>query len=893
MSLISISANSQGGSFDLPASQDTNLPGLVNSSDQPITVAITAIGQWSLSNPNSPSSDPKIAKYKIQVDGDGYGPNADHKWKYPALNPGALVGQINDTQGNLKSTVSGKQQNFELQPGETVFFIINDDPRYFTNNVGKQTITYSITPKTKPPQSTQKGKIVVNSDEWTLGNVGFQRSPDAAIFAINVAKYFVGERKGKFHALSSNFGLVQSSLEQTMTTAGHTWTKGMNITIDLPTLSQYDGIFVGGDLVDNKVLIQYVKNGGKVYLCAGTGWGGPQAEADRWNTFLVEFGLKFAGAYNGIEGNFSPNQSHPLFTGVKSLYFNNGNSITDLKPESPLNQIVQTHSNGQGLIATAEFDPTEPIGIIDLYNTGVDNARNVLGDSVADPHYTLTTSPAGAVTPAVTTPGTGWPGGWVANTTTSRWIGPNTPSATGPIGEYTYRTTFTLPNFSKALIVGELSTDDQVTDILINGISAGNPKLLGSWTTVSQFSISRGFVVGINTIEFKVSNSGGGPTGLRVHSITGTYTPGFTIADLYNTGVDNARNLLGDSVADSHYTLTSSPAGTVTPAVTTPNSALSPINWLANTTTSRWIGPNSASANGPVGDYTYKTTFTLPSFSTASIVGELSVDDRIIDILINGVSAGNPTPLGNWTTISKFSISTGFLVGINTLEFKVNSIGGPTGLRVDKIVGSYTAGFTKEQVLSQKWVQVPNSGSVIGITVLPNGTILGIGTDNLLYTRATLNSNWVQVPNSGAVIGITVLPNGTILGIGTDKLLYTRATLNSNWVQVPNSGSVIGVTVLPNGTILGIGTDNLLYTRANLNSNWVQVPGSGSVIGITVFQNGTILGIGTDKLLYTRANLNSNWVQVPNSCCVIGVTIMPNGTILGIGTDKLLWTKSI
>ena len=420
----------------------------------------------------------------------------------------------------------------------------------------------------------------------------------------------------------------------------------MNITIDLPTLSQYDGIFVGGDLVDNKVLIQYVKNGGKVYLCAGTGWGGPQAEADRWNTFLVEFGLKFAGAYNGIEGNFSPNQSHPLFTGVKSLYFNNGNSITDLKPESPLNQIVQTHSNGQGLIATAEFDPTEPTGIIDLYNTGVDNSRNVLGDSVADPHYTLTTSPAGAVTPAVTTPGTGWPGGWVANTTTSRWIGPNTPSATGPIGEYTYKTTFTLPNFSKALIVGELSTDDQVTDILINGISAGNPKLLGSWTTVSQFSISRGFVVGINTIEFKVSNSGGGPTGLRIHSITGTYT----------------------------------------------------------------------------------------------------------------------------------------------------------------------SGFTKEQVLSQKWVQVPNSGSVIGITVLPNGKILGIGTDNLLYTRATLNSNWVQVPGSGSVIGITVLPNGTILGIGTDKLLYTRATLNSNWVQVPGSGSVIGITVLPNGTILGIGTDKLLWT---------------------------------------------------------------------------------
>ncbi|BAZ85826.1 hypothetical protein NIES806_20300 [Dolichospermum compactum NIES-806] len=202
------------------------------------------------------------------------------------------------------------------------------------------------------------GRIVVNSDECTLNNTGFQQSPDADKFAINVAKYFVGEGKGKFHALSNHFGLVESSLEKTLTQAGHTWSKGTNITIDLPTLSKYDGIFLAGNPVNNQVLIQYVKNGGKVYLAAGTGLGGSQAEADRWNTFLGEFGLKFAGLYNGIVRNLSPNQSHPLFAGVKSLYFNSGNSITDLKPESSLNQIIQTHISGQGLIATAEFNPT-------------------------------------------------------------------------------------------------------------------------------------------------------------------------------------------------------------------------------------------------------------------------------------------------------------------------------------------------------------------------------------------------------------------------------------------------------------------------------------------------------------------------------------------------------
>jgi hypothetical protein len=58
------------------------------------------------------------------------------------------------------------------------------------------------------------------------------------------------------------------------------------------------------------------------------------------------------------------------------------------------------------------------------------------------------------------------------------------------------------------------------------------------------------------------------------------------------------------------------------------------------------------------------------------------------------------------------------------------------------------------------------------------------------------------------------MPNGTILGVGTNNLLYTRANLNSNWVQVPNSCSVIGVTVMPNGTILGIGTDNMLWTKS-------------------------------------------------------------------------------
>jgi hypothetical protein len=118
-------------------------------------------------------------------------------------------------------------------------------------------------------------------------------------------------------------------------------------------------------------------------------------------------------------------------------------------------------------------------------------------------------------------------------------------------------------------------------------------------------------------------------------------------------------------------------------------------------------------------------------------------------------------------------------------------------------------------------------------------SLLGVGTDNELYTRDTLTSNWVKVPNSGSVTDVTIMPDGTIVGIGMNNQLYTRATLTSNWVNIPNSGSVTDITIMPDGTIVGIGMNNQLYTRATLTSNWVNVPNSGQVISVAA-SNGLI-----------------------------------------------------
>ena len=59
-----------------------------------------------------------------------------------------------------------------------------------------------------------------------------------------------------------------------MANARHTWTVSTAGTLNLSLMQNYDGIFLGGYYTNIVIadLIQYVQNGGNVYLAAGTGW---------------------------------------------------------------------------------------------------------------------------------------------------------------------------------------------------------------------------------------------------------------------------------------------------------------------------------------------------------------------------------------------------------------------------------------------------------------------------------------------------------------------------------------------------------------------------------------------------------------------------------------------
>ena len=160
------------------------------------------------------------------------------------------------------------------------------------------------------------------------------------------------------------------------------------------------------------------------------------------------------------------------------------------------------------------------------------------------------------------------------------------------------------------------------------------------------------------------------------------------IPDLYNTGINSEREVLPDGADDSHYILISS-ADIKYPGPETKVSLSTgfPMDrWVPNSQYSKWIAPRTDAVNfNEIGLYVYRTKFDLSKFkyNSAVIRGLWSSDNNGVDILINGKSTGFYTPIEAYYGMFPFEITEGFVEGINTLDFVVNNVNAPTGLRVE------------------------------------------------------------------------------------------------------------------------------------------------------------------------------------------------------------------
>jgi hypothetical protein len=170
----------------------------------------------------------------------------------------------------------------------------------------------------------------------------------------------------------------------------------------------------------------------------------------------------------------------------------------------------------------------------------------------------------------------------------------------------------------------------------------------------------------------------------------------FTVGNnTVNTGVDASGSPLPDgTIGDPHYSLISVPGGTTDIRVRTSAGGypIVPSVYIGDDSISAWIGPNNDNQlDGPIGNYDYRATFNLTGLNpaTASLIGHFASDNKEISVLLNGVSesftqSSACITLGVcYESFTPLSITSGFVAGVNTLDFIVNNAGGPTALRVE------------------------------------------------------------------------------------------------------------------------------------------------------------------------------------------------------------------
>jgi hypothetical protein len=115
-----------------------------------------------------------------------------------------------------------------------------------------------------------------------------------------------------------------------------------------------------------------------------------------------------------------------------------------------------------------------------------------------------------------------WPiNPWLANDDTSRWITPTAAQGqsldASANGSYTFHLSFDLTgyNAASAAFSGRFSADN-AAEIKLNGTTVATGTGFTSW---HDFSAANGFVAGVNSLDFVLTNfaqNGGNPAGLRV-----------------------------------------------------------------------------------------------------------------------------------------------------------------------------------------------------------------------------------------------------------------------------------------------------------------------------------------------------------------------------------------
>jgi hypothetical protein len=155
------------------------------------------------------------------------------------------------------------------------------------------------------------------------------------------------------------------------------------------------------------------------------------------------------------------------------------------------------------------------------------------------------------------------------------------------------------------------------------------------------------------------------------------------IPGLYATGVDGGGSTLPLSSFDPHYIVMENLGASAVSLLNPPD-----VYVLGSSPTSAWIWQNSNGQPSLV-TRTFRTSFDLAGLDplSARIDGNFAVDDQLLDILLNGVSTGITATVG-YLDLKPFTLSSGFVGGVNDLDFIARDINIQGGFLVSSLQGT-------------------------------------------------------------------------------------------------------------------------------------------------------------------------------------------------------------
>ena len=251
------------------------------------------------------------------------------------------------------------------------------------------------------------------------------------------------------------------------------------------------------------------------------------------------------------------------------------------------------------------------------------------------------------------------------------------------------------------------------------------------------------------------------------------------IPTLFNTGVDANKTLLagGNGVTDTHWSVISGPG------ITSPVSAQTFWDsvYAPNGPNSRFIS-NSADGSPGNGNFVFRTTFDLTGFDPAktTLNGTCWVDNYTTAVVLNGVTKllqGNIC--SNYFFSHSWTLTDGFVAGLNTLDITVVDTGLPMAFRAE-----FTSDTQAPAGVPTVITVNPKSGNTISDTftftfsdpdgytdldvlnVLVNNFLDGRNGCYLAYSRPT---NTLYLTNDA---GTALLPGLTLNGTGNTANSY-------------------------------------------------------------------------------------------------------------------------